>query len=542
MKLTRLIAAIFLLTFAMMPTESWAPTQVFPTSAGVSPTTQNTTTTGYGKQWSIPATSPVIPGCAEFTDDTNLTGYAAPSATSFATMHSSNGGQNWETDVTVGGQPASSFGAITNCFRINNGSQILFTFTNATGGFSIASSPSGPIGTWSIGPAGGGNLTGRAGAQGPNGTIVVVRDNGSICRSTNAGVSWSCPVNASVGQVLNGSMFALGSNIWLFQSGNPNNIMRSVDDGQSFTSVLVPTNGSNGMKCLSANGAQSICFAAAGGLSAGTIIQSTDGGATWSTVFSSNSTWGNRIQDPGNTVGWADFGGGIMTITRPTTTIPQLVGYRTVDAGTTWVPLPNLQFTPGGTNASGVAVPVVRGGRAWSANFTLENINANLYVPVTAAGSTTIADNSGQVLNLKATAAGQVQIPVFQGEGPTDSTQQPWFVATASRNPATPALITPAANTAATFSIAGAANQRTHIYSLEAYCSAGASTAVSTINDATGGILWQAPIGAIPAAPASLRREWPVALTSSLNSTMTVTASACGVGNNTVLSVHADRY
>lgn len=96
-----------------------------------------------------------------------------------------------------------------------------------------------------------------------------------------------------------------------------------------------------------------------------------------------------------------------------------------------------------------------------------------------------------------------------------------------------------AANTAVTINVTGAANVRSMINGIDAYCSAG--TSGITITTSTGPTtVWTTPAAGVGTTLFS--KEFPVALTSpTLADTLAVTLAACGVGNTGTLMVRGGR-
>lgn len=94
-----------------------------------------------------------------------------------------------------------------------------------------------------------------------------------------------------------------------------------------------------------------------------------------------------------------------------------------------------------------------------------------------------------------------------------------------------------AANTAVTITIAAMTGARTHVYSLDAFCSAGTSNL--TITDG-GTTIWSTPATEVPVTRD--RISWPTGLTSATNSAIVITLAACGAANTGTLDVQADRY
>lgn len=99
---------------------------------------------------------------------------------------------------------------------------------------------------------------------------------------------------------------------------------------------------------------------------------------------------------------------------------------------------------------------------------------------------------------------------------------------------------TGAANTAVTVTIPAAGSVRAMLYSLEAQCS-GTGTASVTVQDGATTI-WTSKGANVPSAPGVFRREWPVPLTGTTNTAMTITLGACGAGSTGTLQVQASRW
>lgn len=96
---------------------------------------------------------------------------------------------------------------------------------------------------------------------------------------------------------------------------------------------------------------------------------------------------------------------------------------------------------------------------------------------------------------------------------------------------------TGAANTAVVVTLTAVASVRSHVYTIDARCSAGTSNL--TITDG-GTTIWStaaAEVGVV-----NFRREWPTGLTGAVNSAVVITLATCGVGNTGTLIVQADKY
>lgn len=543
-KLSRLLAVVLASMIALMPGESWAPTQVFPAGNGVATSSPSSSGTTFGQQFYISPQTPGFAQCAFFTGDVAMEGFTAATGTSFNTNHSPNGGATWDAGVTVTGFAASTFGEMMQCIKLTNGLYI-FAMANSTGGFATSFNPSSGPTSFNSGPCTAANTTGNVVGQGPNGTVLVGLNNGTWCRSTNGGLTWTNYPTPGFSNPYTGSLHSPSAGVWIAGFGNGGNgqIGRSTDDGQTFTVVNTPAGGLNGLVCLSST----VCLAATGGAGGGAVLRSTDAGVNWTSVATFGTAgWGNgnNLRQP-NGMCFANFGSGIVVGLRALSgaTVGLSPGWRSADSGVTWQPLPNLTGIYGGTNPEGIINCTTRGGRAWAFNATLENVVVGVYSPGIAQGNVVVADPNGNQLLFQQNATTlQQQVPVFQGEGAVDGRIAPWAVNPVQRPTILNSSTTGAANTAVTVTLAATANQRSHIYSIEAYCSAGAGAADLTITDVAA-VVFRIAAAGIPAAPAVARREWPVGLTNILvNSNLVIVAPACGVGNTTTLNVQADRY
>jgi hypothetical protein len=113
----------------------------------------------------------------------------------------------------------------------------------------------------------------------------------------------------------------------------------------------------------------------------------------------------------------------------------------------------------------------------------------------------------------------------------------PWAMALSQRGTRVNSSSTGAANTAVTVTITAASGESAHLYAIDAYCSAGASSL--TVQDGATTI-WRTP--ATEVGTTLFSRTWPVPLTGTPNTAMTITLGTCGVGNTGTLSVQADRW
>jgi len=95
---------------------------------------------------------------------------------------------------------------------------------------------------------------------------------------------------------------------------------------------------------------------------------------------------------------------------------------------------------------------------------------------------------------------------------------------------------TGAANTAVTATIGALADQRAHIYRIEAWCSFG----TATLDIDTTSQVWTSQTGEV--GTTAFIKKWQPGLTMAPNTAVTITLSSCGVSNTGTLIVQADRY
>ncbi len=495
-------------------------TDRLPVNATGPATSSSTDPTGWGK---VAYASPTVPSCTAavvgaFTTDQTVLLFCmtdgAPSTVQ--TWTSNNGGRTFVLTSTS----STTFGVAT-----------LYTATYFSGAFLVGTggvlrSTDGL--TWTIL-----TLTGCVGCVASDvvgqGTTVLASAGAAgqiqICRSTNSGASFpSCVDPAAVG-VINpnnqpGGLASPSAGIWLVGDGN-GDLARSTDDGLTWIQVLATTSAQMFVTCLSAT----VCVATDGG----TIYQSTNAGATWTAVAALGASVGLD--------GFLNFGSGVVVAMSGTNPEPF---FRSGDFGATWALQGNLPTASMGNFAARLA----RNGRGL---LTQLSGNTNIiYFPIAEVGTVVVRSANGTPLNLDANgnptanqgaaAAATAGWPVKQdtAAGPTLA---PWSVAPVQGFTLFNSQTTGAANTAVTTTLTGAASTRTHLYSAEAYCSAG--TANLTVQDGAGTI-YQTPAGAVGTSP--FRREWPVGLTATTANNLVVTLGACGAANTGTLSVQGDRF
>lgn len=96
---------------------------------------------------------------------------------------------------------------------------------------------------------------------------------------------------------------------------------------------------------------------------------------------------------------------------------------------------------------------------------------------------------------------------------------------------------TGATNTAVVATLGAVSDQRAHLYQIEGICSAG--TANILVQDG-GTTIWSSTAAEVTTT--RFVKTWTPGLTGSVNTAMTITLSACGVGNTGTLTVAADRW
>jgi hypothetical protein len=220
-----------------------------------------------------------------------------------------------------------------------------------------------------------------------------------------------------------------------------------------------------------------------------------------------------------------------------------------------WVPVPDVSQGDNLTNGPLITAPCLWDGSncdRWRGDVSAgayvqlrggsadNSINIGNKVPVlpcvAASTSATNTYTNGNNIPINCGLTGNVYIS--QGNYPGTGTAQ-WGSFLTQAFTLFNSQTTGAANTAVTVTIPASAAVRAHLNSLEAQCSAGSATI--TVQDGATTI-WTSMGANVPAAPATYRRDWNTPLTGSTNTTMTITLSACGVGNTGTLHVQAGRF
>jgi hypothetical protein len=351
------------------------------------------------------------------------------------------------------------------------------------------------------------------------------------CRSTNGGVSFTCvgaPVNTAGlggGKIVDSP----AANIWLL--GKTQGILRSTNDGVSWTSVLAGAPGTQQViECLSST----VCLFTDGTAS---VWRSSDAGATWAVAFTAYGA--NPLFQA-----FVDYGGGVVAA------LPGCADrdvWLSRDSGVNWLPVFRLagaqqySSTPHQTTQSS-------GSAVWSGTPTAFTDKV-VYSPSIGAGQVQIVGASNTPLAIDTLGR------IVANQGTSAGVTGPWSVyisdGTVSRGftPNTLAFspvqgvtlfnsqTTGAANTAVSVTIAAAASTRAHVYNVHAFCSAGTSSLTVTDGGVTKWGTTAAEVGTT-----RFEKRWEPGLTGETNSAVVATLAACGGGNTGTLHVQADRF
>ncbi len=98
---------------------------------------------------------------------------------------------------------------------------------------------------------------------------------------------------------------------------------------------------------------------------------------------------------------------------------------------------------------------------------------------------------------------------------------------------------TGAATTAVVVTLAAAAGQRAHVYSVEGRCNTAANTSSITMTDG-GTTVWSTAVAEVLAV-SNFVRQWSTGFTGTTNSAVVITLAACAAGTGTLI-VQADRF
>jgi hypothetical protein len=365
-------------------------------------------------------------------------------------------------------------------------------------------------------------------------------------------------------------------------------VLRSIDDGQSWAvaATLAP-GGNNGdvtaITCISGT----VCLA-----STDTVLwRSTDAGVTWGQVYADAAT---------STQAFVSFGGGVVVAIGSVPGGGG--GFRSFDSGATWTPLTSTGdpfFSCGGALGDSIKGRIHVNTTLATVALTC-SANATNAVRTVFSGSIREVQqgpaydiNSGQsIVKQGNPAATSSRWPVFISDGvaspgergivgsplrvdPTGTTTQPvngtvtanqgtaaaqanrWpaFLSDGTNGVGTTTLplhvrspvqsgtlanssVTGAADTAVVATVAAAAGERGHVYSVSAFCAAAGTATLTIVDGAT--TIYQLPAAGVGIT--EKRVEWPVGLTGAVNSAVVVTLTTCGAGNTGTLTVQADRF
>lgn len=530
---------------------------------------RTTDATAWGKQWFVAADSPSTNhDTALWEGDGTVTRLTAGSGSAAAISRSFDQGRTYVTTgttTTALGFPLA-FVKVSGVYVLSK--ETLGGIANNT----IVRSTNLRVWTDTTGLPAGTSIGRQLAVQGT--TIIAAVGGGfnGLCRSTNLAVSFTCVDTTLLGGVAsNGlNLASPAADTWLavtVNPGGPRNVLRSTDDGATWAvAATLATDAAStageGVTCLSGT----ICVVAA----AGRIYRSTDAGLTWTQVnilpTTNRSLWG-----------FVNFGQGIVqALGRPGSAAPDMdSGQRSVDFGATWAPSSIL--TSGASscavgNFEGYAVGAAYNGRAIAVcHFNSAGIADSevLVSPVSgaprfdsqghqlvaqgaaaaAAGAwpTKLVDTGG-VNVASVSAAGALKTDgsaitqpvsgtVTANQGAAAASTTAWPVATVQGAGLTNSQQVSAANTAVSKTITGVANQRAHLYRVDAFCSAGTSSL--TITDG-GTTIWSTPAGAV--GTTEFTATWPVALSMTTGATGVITLGPCGAANTGTLIVQADQF
>lgn len=486
---------------------------------------RTTDATAWGKEWLVAVNSPVTTkDVALWEGDGTVTRLNASGSAAATVSRSLDQGRSYVTTATT----VTALGFPRSFLKVSGVYVLVKETLGGVGNNTIVRSTNLLNWTNTTGLPAGTTSGGMVAAQGTTILAAIAVPGGSgtrLCRSIDLAVSFTCQ-DLGTGVVSPGlNITSPAASTWLVidsQIGVARTVYRSTDDGVTWTAVATlavdaaSTQG-EGLTCLSAT----ICLAAA----AGRIYRSTDAGLTWTQV--------NILPAVNKSLyGFLNFGQGIVqALGRPgSSPADPNTGQRTIDFGVSWAP--STIVTDGTSSCvvgtfEGYSTAAAFNGRAIaSCQFNSAGIADSEMIVSPVSGAPRF-DRSGAQLMLwsdGATERGSIDRPVQigAGQGPTLFNSQQ----------------TGAANTAVSVTIAAAANQRAHIYRIEASCSAG--TSQLTVTDG-GTTVWSTPTGEV-STPRFREAFTPAALTGSTNSAVVITLGACGAGNAGTLIVHADRY
>jgi hypothetical protein len=379
--------------------------------------------------------------------------------------------------------------------------------------------------------------------------IVLTANPGGWCRASTSATGFSgCTTFTSPASTVpsNGQYLASPTlNTWIAVASNAGAtvVFRSTDDGLTFTNTGAAlanfgTSGELWIECISST----VCLIAMDTATGSNIYRSSDAGQTWALVYTTTAFH--------NLAGIANYGNGtVAAFTNPPISgnPGNPAGLRSQDFGQTWAPIAPFTQTPqntsgggGQTNAAGFRSVLVSPSGGNTIAFFQASYGTGLgksiapyYSRAVGAGSTIIAGENGN--RLAVTTRGT--IGADQGiAGPSSSS---WPTAPVQGTTLANSRATGAANTAVTATLAATTGIRGHVYTLEAFCSAGSAT-LQVQDGAT--VIW-ATNGAEVLSTALTRfvKTFNPGLTGTTGNAMTITLGTCGVGNAGTLTVQADQ-
>ncbi len=496
---------------------------------------------GLGRNWfasPTPITTGTEPVGAFFVDNFTVVGWSR-SGVATQQMRSTDGGRTY---VNVGATQATTNGA-EGAVLATNGNYILgqrSTFILVTNGFTFTSSTM----------TGTGPEVPRALVTSSGGTILTVGDSfpaagtGTVCRSTNFGVTFNCAAPAAMATNPFGNFGSMrlanvSGLIWLAvgETGGNTVLFRSTDDGVTWTQITTFAQGTgpSGVSCLTSL----ICLWANGQ----NIFRSADAGLTWGTAILTSGDANTQL------AAFAVYNSTIAVALSSTASTP--VFYRTSDAGLHWTPITSTACPGAGSIPPRVATGQnVKQSRAiyWcSSTIGTGNIQYSPSLGTNAAILTgangqqgTITPNGEVVVGGSGTAGTpSTAIVTIQGiAGATPQIQVPTQGATLFNTQATSG-----ANTAQTLSVTGAAAQRATLRGAWGSISAAGSCTV-IIQDGATTILTLPPLTSVTPAVVSLFPNGAVpasGITVTAANNVNVVIGACGAAVTSTVAISGDR-
>jgi hypothetical protein len=448
------------------------------------------------------------------------------------TFVSDDGGQTWTLRDTT---PAGASGLIYSALWVPGGMFLLFTNVTFAGSVGLHASATGFQFTQLTLPGYGAAADHTTGGNYQGNTVILTVDPASgdkaTCRSTNGGASFgTCVTHPGFGTFRSHAVTSPTANTWLI-TDDGGGIRRSVDDGQSWTTVA--TLGGNGgtVGCPTAT----ICLH---GKDTGVISRSVDAGATWAT----------QITLPGGPIirKFLNYGGGLVLALTSASGATSSI-FRSTDFGATWT---YNSTTPATGGSPDYLSATLLEGRTYIGNSG--TVGEVWYSPSAVAGQYTIIGQNGAPLFTSSNpgrvdptgittqpVSGSVTVSgtVTANQGTAASSPGAWPYVPVQGATVFNTSATGAANTAVTATIGAAASTRAHLFGASAFCSAGTSSIVVADGATT---IFQTTATSVGTTLFSV--GWTVGLTGTTNTAMTVTLGACGAGNTGTLNVQADRF